>query len=1063
MEAQLNNFTKTTSGGVDWYTTKKDNPVYKALISLVVGDSVVIYRDRGTKRVTRKGVVKSENVKDRYQWAKVSLEQAVKMTKTNDNLFEVIAGQRACKVYFDIDSKRDSFTAAAKDFDSVILEARTAITTEFPGARLAISGSIGEVTNKDGEIEGKISFHVVVYNWVIGRDAILQLRGFCKKYESIGFDWKVYNNGMNMKLPGQSKPNSERIQTVIETDNLEHHFITSGFLSPEQLVFFEQSETNGRFKDTDTQKKIYGVNNFDICEIKQLELKTPGDRDWNNSTPMERLSLIPNDNRLPHNGRLTIVSWAKTAGISWESVWAWLLNSVRFSGMSVEAYLAKWKTNFDCTAHTPGDNIALAIAERFYPRISDDLVVARLRKQFDTPTEIETVMCMGRWLSTDMLIPGVKFNGLVSGMGSNKTGTIVRAFVHGQQKVVWISPRITLTYNTTQRLNIVTEEMERLNIAGLNFVHYLQFTPSERKTGIQNALNDPEVDGILMSIQSLHYLESSGVHFDYVVIDEIECVLQSFARGKGCHEDRVYDNWRLLKFYIQQCKTFFYMDALTTRVTTDYVLALAQGQRVVHYDTEIKMDPRSFRVAQSFVDWTRRVHDALEAGEKIYIFAPYKLSGKFAVKTIGKIICEKMHWTQGKEVLIYNANETREKKKLVDCNTVWGDTTVRCIITNSCISVGVNFDTDQVFDRIFCVTACGVLYRDVFQSLARVRKPKNSRITIYSSGAKLPKCEYTGNHWDAGEDDHGILEKLISNFALEMKANSNKDTLRLFAEKCNILFRCTDDQKRTMTREAREQLEEIIKTTDAYYMYESIPDITSEEADHIKDLMFSQLETSDQRLQHEKFRFKYIFGDNEAMAELYWNTKRVSFAENMFHFYLGTLNKRTNAIADIYRNNKLDINSAFPSYMEGNKDFFKDFCFKGEPKCYNTDLCVRMINTYFDSKFPVILREGDSGEIERATESGIEYIENECESGSGGSTSAGQMYSRVTINGKRYTKLLTRVDFLQDRAELFAAFEKAWVLSNTDHIYAEMTPAEREQADKIRIENEKWIGDDDLT
>jgi hypothetical protein len=60
------------------------------------------------------------------------------------------------------------------------------------------------------------------------------------------------------------------------------------------------------------------------------------------------------------------------------------------------------------------------------------------------------------------------------------------------------------------------------------------------------------------------------------------------------------------------------------------------------------------------------------------------------------ILKKEFGWTD-QNILIYHSEANKEKERLDRCEEVWGDPEVCCVLTNSCITVGVDFNLPDVF------------------------------------------------------------------------------------------------------------------------------------------------------------------------------------------------------------------------------------------------------------------------------------------------------------------------------------------------------------------------------
>ncbi|KAI8820026.1 uncharacterized protein EV422DRAFT_507176 [Fimicolochytrium jonesii] len=298
-------------------------------------------------------------------------------------------------------------------------------------------------------------------------------------------------------------------------------------------------------------------------------------------------------------------------------------------------------------------------------------------------------------------------------MGSGKTEAVV-AFIKRYgigKRVLWLAPRITLSANTEQRL----EE------AGISFINYTKITVEQKRVG---ALDQRPY--VICSIQSLHYLSKP---FDIVIGDEIKTILNTFGGGANMHYN-LNTNWVAFNSVIDNAAKVILMDALTKKATTNLVKGFIRktssniSDHLEVFKTARQPTSRTLRIVapddtpRAFDNWVAMMYQALEVGEKLYVFTPFK-KGKQGINTITQVLLKAFDWTDKWEVLSYYAEEEQEKQDLCDANVIWGRNEMRCIVTNSAILVGVNFDRKDVSDQIFCLYALILPSRDFPQALYR--------------------------------------------------------------------------------------------------------------------------------------------------------------------------------------------------------------------------------------------------------------------------------------------------------------------------------------------------------
>lgn len=351
-----------------------------------------------------------------------------------------------------------------------------------------------------------------------------------------------------------------------------------------------------------------------------------------------------------------------------------------------------------------------------------------LCKRFNvTPTKI----IRSEYYTWTDIDPNVKNTILAGPMGKNKTGCAVDFLLNLPKslrgRILWLTPSITLTENTLQRLRDA-----RFDVAS-----YRNFNAHEKRNG---ALESKAFT--LDSVQSLHYLKRT---YDFVIIDEIEKMFGGNAKTHPDEDDpkkdRLLQNWDKLKSVIHGAKKVIAMDAFTTQTTIEFFNNIKKDNCVVSnarahteiLDISTPPSPRFFKEYNTKYDLITTMCESIERGNKIFVFTPFPQGedNPHSVTQLSAFLCGKFGWTIGKEILIYWSKTVNEKKKLANCEPVWNNPEVRCILTNSCITVGVNFNIKDAFNEIYCFYHSLVGARDFIQALYRVRHPTSNVMHIY--------------------------------------------------------------------------------------------------------------------------------------------------------------------------------------------------------------------------------------------------------------------------------------------------------------------------------------------
>ncbi|KAI9088847.1 hypothetical protein DFS34DRAFT_654724 [Phlyctochytrium arcticum] len=573
---------------------------------------------------------------------------------------------------------------------------------------------------------------------------------FVQQHKELGFDPSVYTKNRNFKCINQAKPN-QPIQAFIEGDKeFSKHLIMHDF--DYDSVNIADMEFPHLPTPSIKQKNGTPVGKLDLLAIPQQTLPGPENFARLTATPLDKLAMIPCPKRqskdaLQHDVMWRILVWCYRIGLTFEDYWAWARQ--REPGvLFYKKYQSAWQ---QCSKYHVSPSFVDKLLIRFYPTIQESKVTQNLRQHFILPEEVVLPGINGgfynwRDISPPKMSPSdkkgngkqrrldemmlllettlpKKFTILTGPMGSGKTEALINYLkLYGKGKrVLWLTPRITLSANTQKRLEEV----------GIHFVNYKTIDKKQKNEGYLDTQQY-----VICSIQSLHYLSTP---FDIVIADEIETILSTFGGGATTHRN-IGMNWIALGNIIEKANKVIVMDALTTKTTLNLIKGFirksstAINEHLEVLNTSKPPSPRTFKILTSskkapppFSAWMTLIYQALQVGKKLYIFTPFK-RGEHGVDAVAQLLIKAFKWTEGHEIRTYYAEKEQEKRELCDANSIWGNPEVRCIDTNSAISVGVNFDLKDVFDQIFCLYSPVLPSRDFIQSLFRIRHPRNTNM-----------------------------------------------------------------------------------------------------------------------------------------------------------------------------------------------------------------------------------------------------------------------------------------------------------------------------------------------
>ncbi|KAI9102770.1 hypothetical protein DFS34DRAFT_591389 [Phlyctochytrium arcticum] len=255
-----------------------------------------------------------------------------------------------------------------------------------------------------------------------------------------------------------------------------------------------------------------------------------------------------------------------------------------------------------------------------------------------------------------------------------------------------------------------------------------------------------------------------------------------------------------------------FLDTFTSQLTINFI----NGVRRNTEDYEViksskKPKQRLFLEYNDFDVWIQDILDDLKKGKKHYVFTPAK-SGEKGVDAIAAVIAKHMGWKDNTQILSYFGEKEKEKKALSYIEKLCTNEEVCGIVTNTVISVGVNYDTADVFDEFF-------------QSITRIRNPKDNVIGLF----RTKKSLYGTMENNMNVPDCTVFERLRQDLQLEISANKNVknwETFKLFMEMLDI--KLTPKDKEWSMRAAAQTMDELMEDCELLLDWNRIPDVSDQ-------------------------------------------------------------------------------------------------------------------------------------------------------------------------------------------------------------------------------------------
>ncbi|KAJ3010145.1 hypothetical protein HKX48_007567 [Thoreauomyces humboldtii] len=519
--------------------------------------------------------------------------------ETDNQLFEMMMADRRIKVCFDIDAK------GAKSEDP-LNKVKNKIVSWFPNASMNIAGSR---TKREADM-WKFSYHIVLQNYHVENvNGFAPVKQLCMLPENkeLGFDPAVYRTNGLFKFVNQSKGDG-RVQKIFRGSKeiMDHtilHNIHDESISVESMNF-------DRHLDTLTKKrKASNENTKDKKkprlapreDIPRMNLQPPEELDIYSGDPSHLLTHMPNLKRgakfqLSNWLCCKIARWCKAVGISFNDFWTWNLRKD-----SADSRLAKYREYWNRI-----DAVKFPVPETFLKGClmsvyNSDILKSAPGKKMEKAVNTQfDHLIHSRWLAgKDLYMAGnAKHIVLHVPLGGNKSGSPIEYM----NEIFKTDPRVAALWLTC-RVALTNEQRGRL---GEKWKYYLDYSVEEKRT----AVHEPR---LLCSVQSMYLVEGN---YDFVVIDECETLLRSFAADAICHKNPS-EHWNRLLDILRNAKKVVWMDGFLTTATTNLIRGLGEIPFII--GSNVKPNLRVIKYCENTEDLYYKIYESLDAGEKVFI------------------------------------------------------------------------------------------------------------------------------------------------------------------------------------------------------------------------------------------------------------------------------------------------------------------------------------------------------------------------------------------------------------------------------------------------------------
>ena len=840
-------------------------------------------------------------------WCCMTEDELLENTKKNNGLYEVIT-EYPHKVYFDIDKDE-------KTDDAYLNKITDKINELFPDSNMAISGSV---------TEDKTSYHIILNHYFIDsieeRTQLKYIVKYLNHHFDNGFDWKVYTKNRNMKCINQSK-HDKRIQKIIYNDDPKMHIITGFMIDDYYPIPKFENESTPQIKEIKLKIDIdRSIEPLNLGTLPKIETKLPENLDFNNLSNLDLLNVLPLNASFDHGYTHRIARFCFYNNLTLENFLTW------YQQKSTDIKkLNKWKSKWYELKMFPPMSVPaiMSILLKFYPEIKREKGYQKFINLFTLDNN--NIVKVPKLSQEVFKRSDDKFICLNTGMGSGKTFQAIE-YLKNYDSFIWLAPIEALAQNT----------MHRLETNYIDCKYYKDFKNSNEKM-----LQLHKYDKMIICINSLRYTRDKV--YKVVVVDEIETLLNKWFNNKTLVNNK-HEIWARFIDIIKRADKVIFLDAFTSKLTTDFI---KQFQNSSHSIYELIHEPttRNIQEIENISQWFRDIIEQLNNNKKIFIFYPYlRRHRQFPSMEEFKM---KLEEKTNKKGICYNSQVDDEiLQGLKDVNTSWSNYNCDFVITNTKITVGINYEIND-FHQVFLSVAGFNVARDITQVSYRCRNLIDNIIKVcyienYNHSNTFENDDHLVNHCP-------IYQSIVKNILIEKQAPLKQ----------SFNYLCTKAHYNIISNPVKvnEELDSFFKNLfedcNMFYGYADIPDINESQLLILQSKLCIQTATTEDKAKIKKYYYKRQFEEiDEDELEFGWNERYDFFFER-----LSTLiHNEENIYNKISEFNKW--NCIFPTDDQLNKAklndelierIFNEYHFKDLKKNSTAKAIIKNIyNTYFN-------------------------------------------------------------------------------------------------------------------
>jgi hypothetical protein len=268
-----------------------------------------------------------------------------------------------------------------------------------------------------------------------------------------------------------------------------------------------------------------------------------------------------------------------------------------------------------------------------------------------------------------------------------------------------------------------------------------------------------------------------------------------------------------------------------------------------------------------------QISEDLKLSKKVFIFYPYKTDTKNhkSMESVFKFL----EGETGKKGVMYHADQDDTiKAGIKNVNGVWDK--VDFVLTNNVITCGVNYDNndDTSFDTAYLFIASFSLPRDIIQVSYRCRVLRSNMLKVCFIGRMAPP--------DTFEDDRAAVNCPIYSQLIEAVLTERQAPIRRAFQ---LLCVKAHYNQKTDTSEISEaldaEIEALLQKHAINVSYNAITAIDYYEAENIRERLFKETATMQDKYQLQKYFFNSKFETSHAFIGNLWDNKLVKFVEQL--------------------------------------------------------------------------------------------------------------------------------------------------------------------------------------